>query len=135
MGKPAVVRYLPLTGFKAKESEMELTNTYGNEELPIFGLKKWRTRFLQGRTEFGDDARSGWSANSDLTQVIAELIRNGSFLSCQRLCKHLRVSKEHISDFFMRNSGSKSFVFNQFHIGSTRTKDESLKNCHATSTS
>jgi hypothetical protein len=55
MEQRAVVRLLTFKGFKAKEIEMELTSMYSDEALQIFTVKKWRTRFLQGRTEFGDD--------------------------------------------------------------------------------
>jgi hypothetical protein len=63
-----------LPGLKAKEIETELTSVYGDEALQSSAVKKWRTRFLQGRTELGDSPRSGRAVNSDLTQVIAELI-------------------------------------------------------------
>jgi hypothetical protein len=60
---------------------MELTDVYGDEALQISALKKLLSSFLQGRTELGDDPRSGKSANSDLTQMIAKFIRERSFLS------------------------------------------------------
>jgi hypothetical protein len=50
--------------------------------------------FPTGRTELGDDLRSGKPANSDLIQMIAELIRKRPFLSSKILCRHLRFSKE-----------------------------------------
>jgi hypothetical protein len=44
---------LTLKGLKAKEIEMELTNVHGDEALQISAVRKWRIRFLQGRTELG----------------------------------------------------------------------------------
>jgi transposase len=90
----AVVHLLSLKSFNANETETELTSVHDDEAFQISAIKKWRTRFMQKRTEFEDDLRSGRPANSDLTQVIAEFIRERSFLSCKILCRHLRVSKE-----------------------------------------
>jgi hypothetical protein len=73
---------------------MELTNINDEEVLQISALKKWRKRFLQGRTELGDEPRSEGLVISDLTQAIAELIRTRPSLSCKMLCRHPRVSKE-----------------------------------------
>jgi len=78
-----------LKDLKAEEIEMELTDVYGDEAFQISAVTKWRTCVLQGRTEPGDDPRSGILANSDLTQVIAELIRECSFLSCKISCRDL----------------------------------------------
>jgi hypothetical protein len=51
----AAVRFLTRKGLKAKEVEMELTSAYGDEAFQISAVKKWRTRFLPGRKELGDD--------------------------------------------------------------------------------
>jgi hypothetical protein len=75
---------LTTPGLKAKEIEMNPVSVYGDEALQIFAIKKWRTRLLQGRTELEDDPGSRRLANSDLTQGIAELIRESPFLSCKR---------------------------------------------------
>jgi hypothetical protein len=40
-----------------------------------------------------------------------------------------------ISGFFTRNSGSKSLIFDVFHVSLPRTKHESLKSCYIASTS
>jgi hypothetical protein len=80
MEQPTVLRFLTLQGLKAKEIGMELTTAYGNEKLQISAVKKRRWRFLQGRRELLSGSRSGRPANSDLTQMIAELIRESPFL-------------------------------------------------------
>jgi hypothetical protein len=80
MEQRTVVRFLILKGLNAKEIEMEFTSVYDDEALQISAVKNWGTRFLQARTELGDDPRSERLANSDLTQVIAELIRESPFL-------------------------------------------------------
>jgi hypothetical protein len=43
--------------------------------------------------------------------------------------------KRNASEFFTRNTGSKHFIFDVLHVSSRWTEDESLKGCHATSTS
>jgi hypothetical protein len=93
MEQRTIVHLLTLKGFKAKEFEMELTSVYGDEALQISAVKKWRTCFRQGKTKLGDDL-GGRATNPDLTQVIAELIRERPFLLCKMLCRYLRVSKE-----------------------------------------
>jgi hypothetical protein len=75
----AIVRFLTLKGLKAQEIEMELTSVYSDEAIHISDVKKWRTHFLQRRTELGDNSRSGRPVNSDLTSVIAELIQKCPF--------------------------------------------------------
>jgi hypothetical protein len=47
----AVARFLTLKGLKAEEIETKLTRVHGHEALQISAVKKWRTHFLQGRTE------------------------------------------------------------------------------------
>jgi hypothetical protein len=64
---------LTVKGLKAKEIETELISAYDDEALQISAAKKLRRCFLQGRTELGDDPRSGKPANSDLAQMITEL--------------------------------------------------------------
>jgi hypothetical protein len=56
MDQRAVVRFLTLKGLKAMEIEMELSRVYGDEALRISARKKWRTCFLQGKTQLGNDA-------------------------------------------------------------------------------
>jgi hypothetical protein len=54
MEQRELVCFLTIKGLKAKEIEMKLTSVYGNEALQTSAVKKWRTRFLQKRTELGD---------------------------------------------------------------------------------
>jgi hypothetical protein len=100
---------LTLKSFKAKEIEMELRNVHGDEALQIFAVKKQRTRFLQGRTELGDNPRRGRPDNSDLTRVIAELILESLFLSCKILYRYLRLSKERCLRILQEKYGPKKF--------------------------
>jgi transposase len=83
MEQRAVVRFLALKGFKAQETEIDLTTMYGDKVFQISTVEKWQSPFLQRRTELEDDPRSGRPVNSDLAQGIAELIRKRSFLSCK----------------------------------------------------
>jgi hypothetical protein len=126
---------LTLKSLKAKDIEMELIGVYGDEALLISAEKKWRRRFLQGRTELGNDPRSGRPANSDLTEVIAELIREHPFLLIKILYRNLRVSKGRCVKILDEKLGLKSFIFSGFHTSSRRTEHESLKSCHVKSTS
>jgi transposase len=133
MEQRVIVRSLTFKGLKAKKIEMELTNVYGDEALQISIVTNWRTRFLQRRTELGDDPRSGRPIDSDLTQGIAEIIRERPFLSCKILCKHLRVSKETCLRILHEKLGLKKFIFDGFYTNSPRTEHESLMSCHVTS--
>jgi hypothetical protein len=54
----AVARLLTLPIFKAQKMQMELTSMYSAEALQISAVKKWGTRFLQGRTYLGDGSKS-----------------------------------------------------------------------------
>jgi hypothetical protein len=72
MERRAVVHFLTLKGLKTEVIEMKLTIGYGDEPIQTSVAKKWRMRFLQGKTELGDDPQSGESANSGLTEVIVE---------------------------------------------------------------
>jgi transposase len=105
MEQRTVVSFLTLTGFKAKEIEMELTGMYGDAVLQISAVNKWRTRFLEGKTELGNGPRSGRPANSDCTQAIAELIREHPFLNAKYYSEISGSRKRHVSEFFTRNSG------------------------------
>jgi hypothetical protein len=65
MEQRTVVRVVTLKCLSAMEIEMEVTSTYCDEALQIFAVKKWRTRFMEGRTELEDDPRSGRHDSSD----------------------------------------------------------------------
>jgi hypothetical protein len=88
---------------------MELTSMYGDEALSISAMKKWRTYFLQRKTELEDYQRSGRPANSDLKQVIADLIRERPVLSCKIVCRHLRVPIETCLTILHKKLGLKKF--------------------------
>jgi hypothetical protein len=100
---------LTLKVLKAKEINMELTSVSGDALLQISAGTKWRTHFVQRRTELRDDPQSTRYANSELAQMIAELIREPPFLSCKILGRHLRVSKETCLRFFHEKLELKKF--------------------------
>jgi hypothetical protein len=100
---------LTLQGLKAKEIEMKLTGLSADEAFQISAGKKWRMLLLQGRTKLGYDQRLGRLANSDLTQVIVELIRERPFLSCKMSCRHLRVSSNACLRILHEKLGLKHF--------------------------
>jgi hypothetical protein len=112
---------LSLIDLKAQEIEMELTNLYGYETLQNFAGTKWRTRFLQGRTEIGDELRSERAANSDLIQGIAECILDRLARSGKYYTDISGARKRYVSDFSLRNSGATSFIVDGFHTGSPGT--------------
>jgi hypothetical protein len=118
MEQRTVVCLLSLKGLKAKEIEMEPTSVYGDEAVRISVLLKRPTRFLEGRTDFGDRPRSGRPVNSDLTQATAELIRDRPFRSWKRLCKYLRVAAGNVAELLARHSGPKSIIFDAFQTSS-----------------
>jgi hypothetical protein len=108
--------------FKAQEIEMELIGLYGDDVLQISAGKKWRTHFLQGRTELGDEPGSGRPAHSDLIQLIAELIRERLVLSSKVQTRHLRVSKDTCLRFLHKKLGLKKLSFDGFHTSSRRIR-------------
>jgi hypothetical protein len=56
-------------------------------------VKKWRSRFLQGRTTLFDDPRSGRPLTQDLAQAVRSMLDEKSFTSCRVLCRHFRIAK------------------------------------------
>jgi hypothetical protein len=134
MEQRVVLRFLTIKGLKAKKIKMEITSVYGDEALQISAVKKWRKHFMLGRTELGDDRRSGRSANSDLTHVIAELIRARPFLPAKYYADISGPRRKYVSEFFARNLGSKSFTFDGFHTSSPRKKCNCLDTCRFSGT-
>jgi hypothetical protein len=82
-----------LKGVNLEEIEIELTSLYAGEALQISVVNKWLMRPARETRVRGWRA-IGRPADSDLTHLIPDLIREPSFLSCKMLCKHLSLSKE-----------------------------------------
>jgi histone-lysine N-methyltransferase SETMAR len=93
MEQRAVIRFLSLKGLKARDIQAELQSVYGPEACQLTAVKKWRTRFMQGRTDLFDDPRSGRPLTHDLAEAISSMLGERPFSSCKVLSRHFRIAK------------------------------------------
>jgi transposase len=70
MEQHAVVRFFILKGTKAKDIKTELDEAYREEALSLSAVKKWRKRFVDGRTSLNDDPCPGRPCDSGLASPI-----------------------------------------------------------------
>jgi AraC-like DNA-binding protein len=56
-------------------------------------VKKWNKRFKAGRSDLGDDKRSGRPPKSDLAESVKNLLDEFPFLSCKAIHTRLGISK------------------------------------------
>jgi hypothetical protein len=92
-GQRAVIRFFSLKGLKAKGIQDELESVYGTDACKLLMVKKWRLRFLQGRTTLFDDPRFGRLLTQDRDEAVRLMIGEKSFTSCRVLCRHFRIAK------------------------------------------
>jgi hypothetical protein len=109
---------------------MELTNVHGDEALQISAAKKYRTPFLQERTELGDDRRSERLANSDLTHVNAKLIRELPFFA-RNLMQTFQSRESDMSQISPRENRAQE-VSSSMGLVPTHPERERLQICHVT---
>jgi hypothetical protein len=112
---------------------MNPVSVYGDEALQIFAVKKWRTRLLQRRTELEDNSGSRRLANSDLTQGIAELIRERPFFMQKMMQTSQGLERDKSQNSSRETRDQK--VSSSMGSGPARLKHESLSSRHATSAS
>jgi hypothetical protein len=93
MAQRAVVRFLTLQKLSARDITAELEGVYGHEALSLPAVKKWRTRFVNGRITLEDDQRSGRLRPSDLRESLRALIDESAFISCKCMSQKLRIPK------------------------------------------
>jgi hypothetical protein len=93
MEQTAVIRCFTLKGLKARAIPAELESVYGTDACKLSMVKKWRLRFLQGRTTLLDDPRSEQLLTQDLVEAVRSMLSGNPFISCRVLCRHLRIAK------------------------------------------
>jgi transposase len=93
MEQRAVIRVFTLKGLKAKPIQAELESVYGTDACKLSMVKKWRSRFLQGRTTLFNDPRSGRPLTQDLAEAVRSMLDEKPFTSCRILCRHFRIAK------------------------------------------
>jgi histone-lysine N-methyltransferase SETMAR len=93
MEQRAVIRFLTLKGQSAKSILSELMEVYHQDALCLTAVKKWRKRFLKGRTSLEDDLRIGRPKKSDLADPLLQLLQETPFISCKCMCCRLKISK------------------------------------------
>jgi transposase len=104
-----VTRFFTLKGLKAREIQLELESVYGLDALSLPTVKKWRRRFLAGRTDLFDDPRSGRPLTHDLGQAIRSMLDERPFSSCKVLCRHFRIGKATCLQILHDTLGLKKF--------------------------
>jgi transposase len=80
-------------GLKAKAIQAELECGYGTDACKLSMVKKWRLRFLQGRTTLFDDLRSGRPLTQDLAEAVRSMLAKRPFTLCKVLSRHFRIAE------------------------------------------
>jgi energy-converting hydrogenase A subunit M len=93
MEQRVVIRFLTLKGLKVKEIQAELESVSGTDACKFCLMKKWRLRFLQGRTTLFDDPKSGRLLTQDLAEAVRSMVAERSFASCKVLHRHFGIAK------------------------------------------
>jgi hypothetical protein len=93
MEQLAVIRFLTLKGLKSKAIQIEPESVYGTDACKLSLVKKWRLRFLQGRTTLFDDPRYGRPLTQDLAEAVRSMLAQRPFTSRKVLCRHFRIAE------------------------------------------
>ena len=109
MEQRAVIRFLTLKGLHAGAIVAELRCVYKEDALALATVKKWRKRFVEGRTSLCDNPRSERSLSNDLAEAIASMLREKPFASCKALCLQFRIVKTTCLRILHDNLGMKKF--------------------------
>jgi hypothetical protein len=54
---------------------------------------KWHKRFVESRTDLGDDPRSGRPSHDEFAEGMGAMIEEYPFISCKRLATYFRIAK------------------------------------------
>jgi hypothetical protein len=92
MEQGAIIHFLTLNGLKARAIQGKLQSVYGPDACRLTAVKKWRVRFLQGRTDLFDDPRSERPLMHDLAEAIRSMLTERPFSSCKMLSRYFRVA-------------------------------------------
>jgi hypothetical protein len=74
-------------------------------------VKKWRLRFLQGRTALCDNPRAGRSLTQNLAEAVPSMIGGKPFTSCRVLCRHFRIARTTCVRIYHDELGLQKFRF------------------------
>jgi histone-lysine N-methyltransferase SETMAR len=109
MEQRAVIRFLTLKGMNSRQIFSELQSVYGDQALHLPTVFKWHARFRDGRTELGDDPRSGRPQKSDLAEAISVMLEERPFTSCKFLARHFRIAKSTCTKILRKDLGLHKF--------------------------
>jgi len=123
----AVIRYLTLKGMSSDSIHTELKDVYGADVCSLPMVKKWRKRFREGRTDLGDDPRSGRPRNDDVITVVSNLLQEQPFVSCKAMQRVLGIPKTTIHRILHSSLGLKILISGGFHTNflSCKSRKES----------
>ena len=91
-----VVRFLCLLGKENKEILVMLQDAYGDSSPSYSFVKKWAARFRAGRTDLGDDERSGRPGRTDIPCRLLEYLEEDPHMSLRSAAAELGVDKKTI---------------------------------------
>ena len=91
-----VVRFLCLLGKENKEILVMLQDAYGDSSPSYSFVKKWAARFRAGRTDLGDDERSGRPGRTDIPCRLLEHLEEDPHMSLRSAAAELGVDKKTI---------------------------------------
>jgi hypothetical protein len=109
MEQGAVIRFFTFKRLKARAIHIELELMYGPESLALPTLKKWRSRFHQGKTDLLGDPRSGRCMTNDLPGAVGSILEEKPFSSCKVLCRHFPIGKATFLQFVHHRLGFRKF--------------------------
>jgi transposase len=90
----AVSCCLTLKNLSVPKVATKLQGVYGTDALKYSTVSKWRLRFQDGSDDLFDLARSGRPSHNDLVAPIQPLLQQCPFISCNALCRKLKIGKE-----------------------------------------
>jgi hypothetical protein len=111
MEQKAVIWFLTVKALNAKAIQVELESAYGTDACLLMTAKKWRIRFLHGRTDLFDDLRSGRPLTQDLAEAIRFMLAERLFSSCKVLCRHSWIAM--VTCLWMLHN---NLAFPKFHL-------------------
>jgi hypothetical protein len=93
MEQRAVIRYYTLKGTDPARIHAKLLSIYNEGALKRSAVYKWHKRFVESRTDLGDDPQSGRPSHDEFAEDMGAMIEECPFISCKRLDTHFRIAK------------------------------------------
>jgi hypothetical protein len=85
-------------------------------KLPLSGMKKWRSRFANGRVTLEDGRRYGSPPECDVPESEATLINESPFISYHRASQKLRIMKTTCLHVLCKNLGSENVINDGLYV-------------------